>query len=202
VPRILTESLAPAPVVAVLLLAVACRSASDPASGLLWAAVTVFFASAVPILYLVRGVRRRTLSDRHVGVREQRALPLAVGITSVAVGIIVLAIAGAPRDLVALVAAMMVGLASSLLVTFVWKISIHAAVTSGAAVILILVFGPTLTAAAVLAVLAGWSHVQLGDHTPAQVIRGCALGAAVAWSVSQRCADACASWSGSPSAAR
>jgi membrane-associated phospholipid phosphatase len=116
-------------------------------------------------------------------MREQRALPLTVGIGSVLIGLFLLAVLGAPRDLVALVAAMAVGLASSLLVTLAWKISVHTAVAAGAAVILVLVSGPALAVAGLGAALAGWSRVELGDHTIAQVIGGSALGVAVAWSV-------------------
>jgi membrane-associated phospholipid phosphatase len=181
--RVVTEILAPAPVVAALLVAVAVHSATDTASGVGWATLAVLFASVIPILYVLRGVRRRRLSDRHVRMREQRALPLTVGIGSVLIGLFLLAVLGAPRDLVALVAAMAVGLASSLLVTLAWKISVHTAVAAGAAVILVLVFGPALAVAGLGAALAGWSRVELGDHTIAQVIGGSALGVAVAWSV-------------------
>jgi membrane-associated phospholipid phosphatase len=113
-------------------------------------------------------------------VREQRARPLLVGIASVVVGLLLLAALGAPRPLVALVAAMAVGLATSLLVTLAWKISVHTAVNAGAVVILILVFGPMLLLLAPLVALVGWARVEVGDHTPAQVIGGATLGATIA----------------------
>ena len=125
-------------------------------------------------------MRRRRLSDHHIGVREQRPLPLLVGIASVLVGLALLNAWGAPRDLVALVAAMAVGLATSLLVTLVWKVSVHTAVVAGAVAILVLVFGPTLLALAPLVALVGWARVEVGDHTPAQVVAGAGLGATVA----------------------
>ena len=59
--------------------------------------------------YIIGQVRRQRLSDRHVGVREQRRLPLLVGIVSVLLGVAVLVLGQAPRELVALVAAMAVG---------------------------------------------------------------------------------------------
>ena len=109
-----------------------------------WGILAALFASFVPFLYIVRGVRRGRLTDHHVRVREQRRLPLLVGVASVVIGLTLLALWGAPRELVALVASMVVGLASSLLVTLVWKISIHTAVVAGAVTILVLVFGPPL----------------------------------------------------------
>jgi hypothetical protein len=97
--------------------------------------------SVVPMAYILVGVRRRRLTDRHVGVRQERPLPLLVGVASV-VGVGLLIQVGAPRELIALEAAMAVGLGSSLLVTLAWMISIHAAVSAGSVVILLLVVGP------------------------------------------------------------
>ena len=99
---------------------------------------------------------------------------------SVLVGLAILAVRGAPRELVALVAALAVGLASSLAVTLVWKISIHVAVVTGAIVILGLVFGAAYLALLPAVALAGWSRVAVGDHTPPQVGAGAVLGGAVA----------------------
>ena len=178
--RVVTEVLAPAPTVALLLLAVAWRSAPTATEAARWGLLAALFASLVPFLYIVRGVRRGRLTDHHVRVREQRPLPLLVGIGSVLLGLALLASWGAPRELVALVAAMAVGLASSLLVTLVWKLSIHTAVVAGAVVILVLVFGPALLALAPLVGLVCWARVAVRDHTPAQTIAGAALGATVA----------------------
>lgn len=183
VARLATEVLAPAPTAAALLIAVAWRSASAAAQGAGWALLAVLIVILVPLLYVVRGVRRRRFSDHHVGVREQRPLPLLVGVASVLVAWALLAAAGAPRDLVALVGAMAVGLSASLLVTLVWKISVHTAVSAGAVVILALIFGPTLLILASLVVLVGWARVELGDHTPLQVLVGAGLGAVVAATV-------------------
>jgi len=73
-----------------------------------------------------------------------------------------------------------VGLIVSLLVTLLWKISVHVAVVAGAVVILVLVFGPLLLVLGPLVALVGWARVEVADHTPAQVIAGSGLGAAVA----------------------
>jgi membrane-associated phospholipid phosphatase len=181
--RLATEVLAPAPTVAVLLLLVAWRSAPTPGEALKWGGLAALFASLVPFGYILRGVRRRRLTDRHVRVRAQRPVPLLAGIGSVLVGLTLLALWGAPPDLVALVAAMAVGLVTVLLVTLFWKVSIHAAVIAGAVVILVLVFGPWLVLLSPLVALVGWSRVEAGDHSPAQVIVGVLLGGVVAGTV-------------------
>jgi membrane-associated phospholipid phosphatase len=89
----------------------------------------------------------------------------------------------APRQLVALVVAMLAGLAATLLVTLWWKLSVHTAAASGTVAVLALAFGPTLTLTAPTVALVAWSRVRLGDHTPAQTMAGAALGGLVATTV-------------------
>lgn len=107
-------------------------------------------------------------------------MALVVGITSSLVGPILIATLGAPRELIALVVAMEVGLIISLAITFFWKMSIHVASVAGAIVILVLVFGPGVLALAPVVVLVGWARVELHDHTPSQVAAGAVIGALVA----------------------
>lgn len=178
--RLITDVLAPAPVCGALLIAVALHSTPTIATALGWSLLAVGFAVLLPFAYVLRGVRRRHLTDIHVRQREQRSPPLLVGIGSILVGLALLVILGAPRELVALVAAMMAGLLVTLVVTLAWKVSVHSAVASGAVVILALVFGPAWLAMGLLAGLVGWARVKLGDHSVMQVVAGSALGAVVA----------------------
>ena len=178
--RLVTEVLAPAPTVAVLVLLVAWRSAPTAAEAVRWGALAVLFVSLVPFLYILRGVRRGGLTDHHVGVRQQRPIPLLVGAMSMLAGLIALALWGAPRDLIAVVAVVAVGMIASLLVTRFWKVSIHAAVVAGAVTVLLLVFGPALLVLAPLVPLVCWARVAVRDHTPAQTVAGATLGITVA----------------------
>jgi hypothetical protein len=181
--RLVTEVFAPAPIAAALLLTVAWRSASTTAQGVAWGLFAVVFASFVPMLFVLRGVRRGDLTDRHVRLREQRALPLVVGMACVLAGLGPMLVWSAPPDLVALIAAMLAGLIVSLLVTLVWKMSLHTGVAAGSLVILVLVFGPALLVLSPVVALIGWARMELGDHSPAQVAVGAVLGAAVAATV-------------------
>jgi membrane-associated phospholipid phosphatase len=177
--RIVTEVFAPGVLVSVLLLAVGLHAAGGP-SGLLWGLLAALFASITPMAYILRGVRRGHWTDHHVTVREQRRVPLLVGLASVAVGLGLLVSLKAPRELLALVAAMVAGLGVTVLVTHWWKISVHTAVAAGTVVVLTLVFGQWLLFLwAVVAVIA-WSRVELRDHTVGQVLGGMPFGAIVA----------------------
>ena len=181
--RAVTELLAPAPTVAVLLLVVAWHSAPTATQAIRWGLLASLFASGVPFLFILLGVRRRRLTDHHVRLRAQRPAPLLVGIVSVLAGLGLLVVTGASRELLALVAAMLVGLLVSLLVTLRWKISIHTAVTAGAVVTLVVEFGWRMLPFALAVGLVGWARVAVGDHNTAQVVAGALLGAAVAGGV-------------------
>lgn len=181
--KLVTEVLAPAPMAAGLLVVVALYSAASPAAALGWALLAALFASALPLLYVIVGVRRRRLTDHHVRLREQRPRILVVGIGLVAAGIVLLARLGAPREIVALLVAEIVGLLIALLITLVWKLSIHTASAAGAVVILALVLGPVWLTLFLLVSVIGWARVELGDHTPAQTAVGALVGAVVAGTI-------------------
>jgi hypothetical protein len=178
--RLVTEALAPASFAAVLPMVVAWWSASSLVEAVAWWLVAVVFTTVLPMVFILRGVRRGRLTDHHIGVREQRPVPLLVGMGSVAAGLGLLVAGNAPRDLVVLVGAMVGGLVVSLLVTLIWKISLHTGVAAGSVAVLVLLFGPALLALSPVVGLVGWARVQLGDHTAAQAVAGAGLGAAVA----------------------
>ena len=76
----------------------------------------------------------------------QRTLPLLVCLGSTASGTLALYAAGAPRDLLALIACMAAALivATPITLALRWKISIHSLVAAGTAVTFTVVFGPVL----------------------------------------------------------
>jgi membrane-associated phospholipid phosphatase len=179
VARLVGELLSPPPILVALALVVAWDSSPTLAVAVAWGAVAALFASVLPYALILRGVRRGRLSDRNISLREQRVRFGGVAIASLLLGLAVLAAFGAPAEMVALLASIAVGVACGWVITLWWKISVHAAIAAGAATVLTLVFGPALLAAWPLVALIAWSRVQVGDHTPAQVLAGVALGVVV-----------------------
>jgi membrane-associated phospholipid phosphatase len=177
--RLVGEVLSPPPILVALALVVAWASSPTPAMAVLWGAIAALFASVLPYGLILRGVHRGRLSDRNISLREQRVRFGGVALGSILLGLAVLAASDAPADMVALLASIAVGVACGWVITLWWKISVHAAIAAGAATVLTLVFGPALLAAWPLVALIAWSRVQVGDHTPAQVLAGVALGLAV-----------------------
>ncbi|MFF1868721.1 hypothetical protein [Kitasatospora herbaricolor] len=149
-------------------------------SGLGWGLLAALFYGVIPISIVLFGVKRGELTDKHIRVRRQRVVPMSLSLVSVAAGITLLYVLGAPADVSALVVAMLVGLVSSLLVTIGWQISIHNSVAGGSVMILLLVFGPWMLPAALGAAAIGWSRIVLKAHTVSQVLAGTALGGTAA----------------------
>jgi membrane-associated phospholipid phosphatase len=149
-------------------------------AGVGWGLFGALFAAVIPVLFIKLGIKRGTWADRHLGVRQQRLVVLVFIICSVTTGTLLMGLLGAPSAMVALIAAMVATLVVIMAITFAWKISVHAAVSSGSVAILALTYGPWLLAAYPLVALIGWSRIALRDHTPAQVAAGTVLGAVVA----------------------
>jgi hypothetical protein len=149
-------------------------------SGLAWGVVAAVFAAVAPTLFIARGIRHGQWADRNVGARGPRLMVLGFILASVALGLAVLAVGGAPRQLTWYFGCMLASVFILALVTTVWKVSIHCAVASGAVTILSLLYGPWLVSGYLLVALTAWSRVELGDHTRAQVAAGSAAGALAA----------------------
>jgi membrane-associated phospholipid phosphatase len=180
--RVVTELLAPANLAAAQLLAVGWHSTPGPA-GLGWGLLAATFCGLLPYGIVLAGVRRGRWADRHLRARHQRAVPLLAAAASVVSGLALLVVFGAPGELVVVVVAMLAGLATTLVVTLWWKLSLHTAAAGGTVAILALAFGPALTLTVPTVALVAWSRVRLGDHTPAQTLAGAALGGLVATTV-------------------
>jgi membrane-associated phospholipid phosphatase len=116
--------------------------------------------------------------DRHVGQVKRRTLLIPVIMASVATGIGGMLAFHAPREMLALVLAMLATLAVLLVPTAIWKwkISVHTAVAGGALAMLALTWGPLVWIAYPLVGVLAWSRISLRDHTLAQTIAGAAAG--------------------------
>lgn len=153
--RAVTELLAPANLAVGQLLLVGWHSTAG-AAGLGWGLLAATFCGLVPYGIVIAGVHCRRWGDRHLRVRRQRPAPFLAAIASVLAGLALLLALDAPRQLVALVVAMLTGLATTLVVTLWWKLSLHTAAASGTVAILALIFGPELTLALPVTTLVAW----------------------------------------------
>lgn len=178
--RVLTELTAPAPVLVALLLTVGGASGRTVASGLGWGLLAAMFFSIAPFAGIVWGVVRGWLTDHHVSQRTQRPLVIVLSLASFVAGFLVMTAGGAPHQLIAVMAALLAAAVVCLLVTLIWKISMHMAVAGCAAALLPSALGPGALLIWPVLIAVGWSRVHLRDHTPAQTVAGALAGAAVA----------------------
>src|SRR4029450_7800799 len=131
--RLVGELLSPPPILVVLALVVAWDSSPTPAMAVLWGGIAALFASVLPYALILRGVRRGRLSDKNISLREQRIRFGVVAITSILLGLVLLAALDCSAEMVALVASIAVGVACGWVITLWWKISVHAAIAAGGA---------------------------------------------------------------------
>jgi membrane-associated phospholipid phosphatase len=177
--RLVTESTAPAILAVAGLLVVAIHSAGSGA-GAAWGGFAALLVTGVPLAYVAKGIRSGKWADHHIADRTQRAVPLLIASASVALAAVLLVLVRAPRDLISLVLAQLVGLIVVLVVSRWWKISIHTAVAGGLLGILLVLFGPWSLLGIPVLVGVAWSRIVLDAHTWAQVLAGGCTGAAVA----------------------
>lgn len=156
-------------------------------AGIGWAAICITFAAALPVLFIVRVVRREDggWAQRHLSVVQLRLAVIPVILVMVLAGVVLLVWLGAPREMVALQVAMFATLLAIDGVTRVyrWKISGHTSVYSGAVMMAAVAFGAAWLLALPAVVPIAWARVHLREHTLAQVVAGSALGLLIAGSV-------------------
>ncbi|MBO3746054.1 hypothetical protein J5X84_08260 [Streptosporangiaceae bacterium NEAU-GS5] len=150
--------------------------------GAAWGLVASALCGGVPAGVIALGVRSGRLDSRHIVDRAKRTGPLLAAVAAVTATLLLLAVLGAPRLLVATVAAMLAGLAVTVPITLRWKISFHAAVSAGTVVVFAHVLPPlpVYAVGALLVALVCWARVRVSHHTAAQVVAGVAAGGGAA----------------------
>ncbi|MBX5449128.1 phosphatase PAP2 family protein [Thermogemmatispora sp.] len=148
-----------------------------------FALLTLSFVSAGPLLYVVLSLRLGLVSDLDLSHRHERWHPFLFSLLSYALGLLLLLLLHAPRNLELILGLTLLLGALLLVITLRWKISIHAATLGGAATVLTAFYGLIFLPSFLLLVLVCWSRVALGRHTLAQVVSGALLSIGLALGV-------------------
>jgi hypothetical protein len=147
-------------------------------TGLLWAAIYGFWASLMPILFVVYRLRTGKISDLHMNTAQERRLPYLVGVAGALAALGIVILFDGPHLLVCLSVFSVILLGVLGLINDFWKISIHATSISASALIVALVYGLGYGLLFLpLVILVTWLRLYLRRHTVAQVVTGLALGA-------------------------
>ena len=156
---------------------------------LMWSALSVFFSTVIPALFVVTQVLRGKITDVHVMEREQREGPFLVAILSSAVGAWAVKQCGAPYPVWSLNMVLAINGVVLLLITTRWKISMHVSVLSATVVAVVLLM-PNAVRWPLLALIPAliWARVIRKRHSFWQGIGGCTVAsivtAGVLWSLS------------------
>lgn len=133
--------------------------------------ISLVFASILPMAIIVYWAKKLN-TDGDISNRQDRFVPLVVGIISYFIGFIVSLVLGVDNFLTALLLCYSINTGVVLLITFKWKISIHTTGLSGPVGALILLLGPIGSVFGIIYPMLIWSRVILNKHTLAQAITG------------------------------
>ena len=111
-------------------------------------------------------------TDKDISNRQDRFMPLIVGIISYFIGCIISFMLNLDNFLSALLLCYSINTGVVLLITTKWKISVHTTGLSGPVAALILLAGPFGAIFGILYPILIWSRVLLKKHTLAQAIAG------------------------------
>ncbi len=181
--RHVSNILAPTTISLPFVFLVSFYHAQSTTSAVLFACLTLLFLTLGPIAFVLIGVYKGWLSDVDVSRRSERAGPFLFGIASTLLGLVLLRYVNAPKNLETLLLISATSGVIMLIVTYWWKISIHASSLAGAATILTALYGTVMLPTFLLLVLVSWSRVELRRHTTAQVIAGSLVSIALAASI-------------------
>lgn len=137
--------------------------------------ISLVFASILPMAIIVFWARKLN-TDSDISNRQDRYIPLVIGIVSYFIGFLISFALKADNFLTLLLLCYCVNTGVVLLITTKWKISVHTTGLSGPNAALILLLGPAGALIGVVYPILIWSRVLLKKHTMAQAICGAALG--------------------------
>lgn len=147
-----------------------------PRSAAVWTTVTLVFCVAIPLGILAALLRYGPVSDAGMVRGEQRTVPMVLAGLSVLVGTGLLVWLEAPREVLALFVALLAGIVVTAAVSRHHKISIHTAVSTLAAVVLVVSFGGWAWLSVGVPAVVGWARRRAGRHSWAQIATGSAGG--------------------------
>ncbi len=135
-------------------------------------AICITFGTLVPLGMMYHLSKQGLISDFYVSEKKERTKPFAGAIVSYIVGSVVLLLVRAPAIVTALMLCTAGNSVIMMLITFRWKISIHASGIAGPVTTLVYATGAWAAVLFLLLIPVGWARVRLRAHTPWQIFAG------------------------------
>lgn len=133
--------------------------------------ISLVFASVLPMAIILYWAKKLG-TDKDISNREDRSVPLIVGVVSYLIGFCVSLALKVDLFMTVLLMCYAINTFIVMIITRKWKISIHTTGLSGPVAALILLLGPIGALFAILYPILIWSRVTLKKHTMAQAIAG------------------------------
>ena len=135
--------------------------------------VGILVAGLAPgLLYVYIKTRRGEFGHYHLLLKAERRVALPLVFVGLVGSFVLYSLTGAPAIMMRCeVVGLVVG-AGAMIISRLWKISLHATIAMGCAALFIPISPTILLVIAVLGILVGISRLVVKHHTPAQVIGG------------------------------
>jgi len=169
-----------APLVALITFVPLILSQVRPSAPLL-IAITTLFGSVLPLVSVIYMVKRGIIPDIYASDRRSRLKPFMGAIASYLTGVVALLAVEAPRSVTALMTCYFVNAFVLLVITLVWKISIHMSGVAGPATALVFQLGAKMIPFFFLALPVAWARIELKAHDLKQVAAGTLLTSVLTW---------------------
>jgi membrane-associated phospholipid phosphatase len=152
-----------------------------PENSLTLISISVIFASLIPLTIVYVLARHGTIPDIWASHRETRVIPFSGAICSYVVGSLALIAVKSPAIITSLMLCYVGNTVVMMLISFKWKISVHASGIAGPLTALVYAVGVTAIPLLLLVVPVGWARLKLKAHTLAQVVAGALLTIVITW---------------------
>jgi hypothetical protein len=163
----------------IVLFAILCTVCSSITEYAVVYGLCLFFGCIFPIFEVLYYSKKFKNDDGDVVRREDRFIPLLLGVISYVLGIVSLWFVGAPKIVTVLFVCYAVVTFAITVITPKWKISIHACGMIGPGMAITYAFFPWGLLIYITVPFICWSRYVLRKHTPAQMAGGIIVGFAI-----------------------
>jgi len=139
---------------------------------MLWATVAVSFVTIIPFIYIYIRVKQGKLTDIHIVIRGQRIIPLLFALISALIGLFILRLLNAPKELIHLGICYIINGIVFILITQFWKISLHCGVMAGCITSLAYIVTAKMSFLFLLVPIVAWARIKGKHHNFIQTLAG------------------------------
>ncbi len=144
-------------------------------------AITSIFGCVLPLIMVLGLLKLDIIKDFYAYEKETRFIPFLWTTFFYLLGVISLILVSSPPTVTALMTCYFVNGIILMLITFKWKISIHASGITSPFTALVYLLGGMMLPLLLVVIPVGWARVELKAHTKMQVTAGAILSGLLTW---------------------